>query len=340
MSTDIEPVAQSKLHWYRVPLDRALLAELNQRDDAAGFVQTLGHLGVIAATGALSWYAYDNWSWPVLLLCLWLHGEVYAFLLNGFHELCHSTVFKTRGLNRFFLLFISFISGSNHVFFWASHQEHHKYTLHQPDDMEVILPVEITLKSFLLTSFINPQGFVTRYRDWVLLSLGHMQGDWMKTLFPDSKPARRNELIAWARILLVSHTAIIVVGWLTGLWIIPILITFAPFYGGVMLFLCNNTQHVGLQDDVEDFRLCTRTILLNPVLKFLYWHMNYHIEHHMYAGVPCYKLERLHHAIKHELPPTPNGLVATWTVIIRILKRQKVEPSYEYVPELPRPAGA
>jgi fatty acid desaturase len=118
------------------------------------------------------------------------------------------------------------------------------------------------------------------------------------------------------------------------------LITFAPFYGGVMLFLCNNTQHVGLQDDVEDFRLCTRTILLNPVLKFLYWQMNYHIEHHMYAGVPCYKLERLHHAIKHELPPTPNGLVATWTVIIRILKRQKVEPSYEYVPELPRPAGA
>jgi fatty acid desaturase len=68
--------------------------------------------------------------------------------------------------------------------------------------------------------------------------------------------------------------------------------------------------------------------------------MNYHIEHHMYAGVPCYKLERLHHAIKHELPPTPNGLVATWTVIIRILKRQKVEPSYEYVPELPRPVGA
>jgi fatty acid desaturase len=335
MTTDIEPVSQSKLHWYRVPIDRAVLAELNQRSDFWGFVQTLGHLSIIVGTGALSWYAAAHWSWPVLLLCLWLHGEVYAFLLNAFHEFCHNTVFKTRAINRFFLLFISFISGMSHVFFWASHQEHHKYTLHQPDDMEVILPVEITLKSFLLTSFINPQGFVQRYRDWVLLSMGQLQGDWMKTLFPDNKPARRAELITWARILLVGHTAIIAIGWYTGLWMIPVLITFAPFYGGVALFLCNNTQHVGLQDDVEDFRLCTRTIYINPLFQFLYWHMNFHIEHHMYAGVPCYKLARLHAAIKHELPYTPNGLLETWTTIIRIMRRQKAEPGYEYVPDLP-----
>jgi hypothetical protein len=36
-----EPIAQAKLHWYRVPIDRALLAELNQRSDAAGLAQTL-----------------------------------------------------------------------------------------------------------------------------------------------------------------------------------------------------------------------------------------------------------------------------------------------------------
>ena len=49
-----EPIAQSKLHWYRVPLDRAVLAELNRRSDAWGFAQTLGHLGIIMATGALA----------------------------------------------------------------------------------------------------------------------------------------------------------------------------------------------------------------------------------------------------------------------------------------------
>ena len=47
-----QPIAQAKLHWYRLPLDRALLAQLNQRSDACGFAQTLYHLGIIIATGA------------------------------------------------------------------------------------------------------------------------------------------------------------------------------------------------------------------------------------------------------------------------------------------------
>jgi fatty acid desaturase len=108
----------------------------------------------------------------------------------------------------------------------------------------------------------------------------------------------------------------------------------------MLFFLCNNTQHVGLQDEVADFRLCTRTIYLNPIVQFLYWHMNYHIEHHMYAGVPCYKLARLHRAIKHELPYTANGLAETWRIIIAILRRQKQEPSYQFVPDLPAQVGA
>jgi hypothetical protein len=108
-----EPIAQSTLHWYRVPLDRAVLAEFNQRSDAWGFAQTLGHLGIIAATGALSWYASLHWGWLALIGCLFLHGTVYAFLLNAFHEFCHNTVFKTRALNKFFLLFVSFIGWLN-----------------------------------------------------------------------------------------------------------------------------------------------------------------------------------------------------------------------------------
>eukprot|EP00493_Phyllostaurus_siculus_P012731 UN12918 len=28
-----------------------------------------------------------------------------------------------------------------------------------------------------------------------------------------------------------------------------------------------------------------------------YWYMNFHIEHHMYANVPCYNLPALHEAI-------------------------------------------
>ncbi|MCB0121282.1 MAG: hypothetical protein KDE58_03505, partial [Caldilineaceae bacterium] len=58
-------------------------------------------------------------------------------------------------------------------------------------------------------------------------------------------------------------------------------------------------------------------------------------EHHMYAAVPCYHLAKLHRAIEHDLPRSPNGLLETWTEILAILRRQKAEPDYEFVPELP-----
>ena len=67
--------------------------------------------------------------------------------------------------------------------------------------------------------------------------------------------------------------------------------------------------------------------------------MNYHTEHHMYAAVPCYNLPRLHRLIKNEMPPCPRGLVQTWKGIIAILSRQKTEPGYQYVAELPQNPG-
>ena len=43
---------QRKINWYRCPLPRETLAVLNQRSDFWGLLQTLGHLGLLAATGA------------------------------------------------------------------------------------------------------------------------------------------------------------------------------------------------------------------------------------------------------------------------------------------------
>ncbi len=329
-----------KINWYRTPLDRAVLAELNQRSDFWGLLQTLGHLGLLTLTGASAWYAAYHLPIWVLLVLLLLHGTFYAFLLNGFHELCHSTVFKTKWLNTFFLNVFSFLGGSNPVFFWASHQEHHKYTLHPPDDLEVVLPFEISLEGFLKSILINPWGFYQRMNGLIRLSQGRLEGEWEQILFPESESVHRQRLFNWARILLYGHGALLVLSLAMGWWLLPVLITLAPFYGGWLLFLCNNTQHVGLQDNMPDFRLCTRTFLLNPFVQFLYWHMNYHIEHHMYAAVPCYKLGKLHRAIQHDLPPSPNGIIAVWSEIIPIVRKQQVDPSYEYVPPLPARTAA
>lgn len=38
---------------------------------------------------------------------------------------------------------------------------------------------------------------------------------------------------------------------------------------------------------------------------------------------PCYHLPKLHSAIQHDLPPTPNGFVEVWSVITDILREQR-----------------
>ena len=331
---------QRKITWYRSRLDREVLRSLNQRSDWKGMLQTLGHLGLLTLTGTGAFYAAGRLPLPVLLLILFLHGTVHAFLLNGFHELCHNSVFRTKFLNTFFLRIFSFLGPFNYVRFWASHSDHHKYTLHPPDDYEVMLPVKLTFSGFLKSAIVNPWGFYARWKLIVRLSFGKLEGPEETVMFPKSDMEKRRELFNWARIQLVGHALIVGVSLYFGLWLVPILITLAPAYGGWLLYLCNTTQHVGLTDNVPDFRLCCRTITLNPLVRFLYWHMNFHIEHHMYAAVPCYNLGKLHKLIKHELPHCPVGLFETWKQIITILKKQKTDPEYQYVPELPMPLDA
>jgi len=316
-------------------VDREVLSRLNQRSDLKGFLQTLGHLGLLAATGVIAWYVSENYPFPLLLLVLFIHGTFWNFLLNAFHEFCHKSVFRTKWLNKFFLYLISFLSWSNPVLFWASHQEHHKYTLHPPEDLEVVLPQELTLKSFLKSAFINVWDFLYRLNYTLRLCFGIPEKGWIESLFPPEAEDLRRDLFNWARLQIIGYALITAISLYFGLWIIPVVIILAPFYGGWLQYLCNNTQHAGLMDNVDDFRLCVRTIYLNPFTQFLYWHMNYHIEHHMYAAVPCYNLEKLHNEIKGDLPYCPRSLYESWTEIVTILQKQKTDPCYQFEAQLP-----
>jgi fatty acid desaturase len=56
-----------------------------------------------------------------------------------------------------------------------------------------------------------------------------------------------------------------------------------------------------------DHRLNSRTVYMNPISRFIYWNMNYHVEHHMFPMVPYHALPQLHAMIKHDLPaPNPS----------------------------------
>jgi len=131
-----------KISWYRSPIDKALLAELMERSNLRGWLQTIAHLGLFFVTGTLAYFAYLNitpvnwhWSAPLLLLALFAHGTIGPFMgLIAIHELQHRTVFKSRPLNAFFEKVYAFISWSDYIWYQASHAKHHRATCHADYD--------------------------------------------------------------------------------------------------------------------------------------------------------------------------------------------------------------
>lgn len=335
MTTDI-----NRIQWYRVEVPRDVLKKLTTRSDWKAGLQTVGYLLLLAVTAAAAWIAWEATEagefplWGTILL-VFLHGTMWKFLLQGFHELVHNTVFKTRWLGTFFLYVYSLLGWHDPVTFKASHTRHHMYTLHPPKDREVQLPIRMRLWHYITVAVVDPVALVILVKKAVVNAFGGYVSDWQREIIREDGEKTRKAMVRFNRVLLLLHAGIVVISVATGLYQLAVLTSLASFYGRWLQFLCNESQHIGLVDNVPDFRLCCRTFTAGPFIRFLYWNMNYHTEHHMYAAVPCYNLHQLHKAIRHELPPYTHGLVATWRQIIEILGRQEVQPGYLYLPELP-----
>ncbi len=331
-----EPRQTNRVKWYRSPLSREELAQFNRRSNLLGFIQTVGYLGFLALGAGAAIYSSNHWPWYVTVLLVFVNGHTWQFSVNAFHELVHDSVFRPRWLNRVFLRVFSFLGWHNHHHFWASHTEHHKYALHPPDDQEVVFPFPIKLDSFWKIGIVNVKYPYDTLKGKLQHFVGRLpQDDWTRAILPESDSARRQAYLRWERVVLIGHLIIAGTAIAYGHWITLLVVTFPKTFGKWLQSMCNSAQHVGLTDNVPDFRLNSRTIYLNPIVQFLYWHMNYHIEHHMYAAVPCYRLGKLHRRIKHDLPWCPNGLWETWTHIAEIQRRQEEDPDYQFTPELP-----
>ena len=75
--------------------------------------------------------------------------------------------------------------------------------------------------------------------------LGWLPG-WEEICYPPERPAARMPAMRWAQFLLVGHSAIAYVSVMRGWYLVPLMVTFGPFYNGWLFWLCNSTQHIGL----------------------------------------------------------------------------------------------
>ncbi|MEM7531290.1 MAG: fatty acid desaturase [Chloroflexota bacterium] len=336
----------TKIRWYRCKIDPAVMKELTRRSDWHGWRQSLGHLGLCVATGTTAYMIFlqmnsSNWYWWLLPLymALFAHGTVCTFLGGtACHELMHRTPFKTKRLNDFFLRIFAFFGWWDHVWFRPSHIRHHQVTVHGDYDGEVVLPAKLGMEEwrFWLRIFAwDPVATWDMVKLYAKRAFGTMDNDWYEFVMPESNRKLRNEHRNWARFALFGHAALAVLFIATGHWFLIVIVN-GRFYCNWLGLLCGVPQHFGLSPDTPDFRLCCRTYTSSWLPSFLYWNMQYHIEHHMFPAVPFFNLPKLRAAIEHDLPPA-KGMWATWQEILEIRRKQLDDPAYVFVPELPNP---
>jgi len=332
----LQEVYVEQIKFYRSPIDRAVLRELTERRNLRPLIHVLAQLALVAATGIGCYLIWLYLPWPLLIPAIFIHGTFYTFLgpAGAGHELSHRTVFKSKVLNEIFLALTAFLTYFFYHYFRPDHTRHHQVTVYKGLDTQLMLPIDYkdSFWPWLLT--LDLPRMRQYFRVLVKQALAIFKSDWEKTLLDNNKKLRR-QVVWWARFVLVAHIGLVVFFILSGNWILILLVTLAPFIGNWLNYLAELPQHAGLKGDVPDWRVSARTMTLGPFVEFLYWSMNYHVEHHMFAAVPFYNLRKLRNAIEADLPTCTHGLAATWKEMWPVLRRIQKEPEYVFIPNFP-----
>ncbi len=304
--------------WIRVKISREDLGRFTKRSDIKGLLQACGFLLLVGATGCLSYYAFSQRYWVLLAVCLYVHGTIYSMFGAALHELSHNTVFASRALNIVMTtLFGLLYWPKNPHFYRSSHQKyHHRYTLYQGSDGEDAPNyVELT-PLFVFGMFgylIHPKSLAQNL--WRLFSLtplskgwrgrGFTLDTWEQFVWNNARAPEKRQIRRHGVACLLVHAVFVAASISLGAWFVPVLVTLAPFYGVAFLdFISGIHQHAACEPNNPDFRICCADVVVDPLTSFLYWHMEYHIEHHMFASIPCYNLKAFTRFVADQIPPT------------------------------------
>ena len=318
--------------WYATEIPRREMKEFMKRSDGPAIRDTLIWLAALIGFASIAIALWPSW-WSVPF---WLaYGVLYGSSTDSrWHECGHGTAFKTRWMNDAVYQLACFMIMRNPVTWKYAHARHHTDTTIVGRDPQILARRPPNLPKMVANLF----GLVDvplAFKSMIQLASGHLT-DEEKDYVPE---AERRAAIRIARIWLTIYVATITLAIAMGS-ILPLMVIGLPrLYGAWHMTITGILQHAALADNVIDHRLNSRTILMNPISRFIYWNMNYHIEHHMFTMVPYHKLPALHERLKHDLP-APN--TSTWQALreaIPVLWRQLSDPEYFMVRDLPPTAA-
>lgn len=315
--------------WYHTDVPRKQMKKLMQRSDGPAIRDTIVWLSLLIVSASGGIYFWGTW-WCVPFFLA--YGVLYGSASDSrWHECGHGTAFKTQWMNRVVYQIASFMIMRNPITWRWSHARHHTDTeiVGRDPELNLMRPPDLVQ---VIGNFI---GIFDVFRFAIPEMLRNASGRLSvseKVFIPEME---HGKVIVAARIWLAIY--ILTIGLSISLRsILPLMLVGLPrLYGCWHMVMAGLLQHGGLADNVTDHRLNSRTVYMNPVSRFIYWNMNYHVEHHMFPMVPYHALPRLHETIRHDLPAPNPSIVHGFREMIPALVRQLRYEDYYVKRELP-----
>ena len=270
-------------------LSRSRVKALQRRTDRDGISYFIGHLLVQVATGWLIWLSRGS---VLVVPAVLLHGFVLALWFAPMHECTHGTAFRTRALSRVVGLISGFLIWRPPLYFKYRHAAHHTLTQHPQHDPDIVrMPHSVR-------EYIAVTLGVTFWAKLLIILVRSARGrfdDVERSFIPpeESKRVRDETRVFWLLYGAIVAGAV-ATGYTTELmlyWVLPRLC------GEPFLRMIRIAEHTGTAES-PNLLENTRTVLANPILRFLFWNMPYHAEHHLLPSLPFHTLPKLHAEVR------------------------------------------
>lgn len=225
--------------------------------------------------------------WSLRIAAYVLMGMIIHGLGNFMHEGIHGNLFRARRRDRWF----GFLAGVPTLFpisaYGTNHLLHHKHTRTEKDPDEIGSVTESkTLQSIIFYAWFIVGTLIYSFR---IPYVVHTRGT----------PGQRVAVVTERAIIIALLCGLLISAWAFGFldvvfhcWVIPLV---------VASMLANIRVSAEHQMTVPDHPLRqTRTVTSNAFYSFFNINLNYHLEHHLFPGVPWYNLPRLHRLLLPE----------------------------------------
>jgi fatty acid desaturase len=251
-------------------------ASLREKSSLVGALLVLHAWALIAGSMAL----FVAWPNPfTFLLAVMVIGGRQLGLAILMHDAAHGLLFANRRVNDWVGTWLCASPVfTSLVLYRPYHLKHHRFTQQEEDpDLGLSAAFPITAKSLWrkVVRDLTGQTAFTRRREQFRRGIAVREG-----LIVNA--------VLWAALAAAGYWWLYPV-----LWLLPL----ATWYQLVSR-IRNIAEHAVVPDNDDPLRN-TRTTHANPVIRLLvapYW-VNYHLEHHLFMFVPCWRLPRAHRAL-------------------------------------------